>query len=610
MKFFLLQYSFVRFAFGGLMAAVVGTGCGPEQSKWGGMGNAGAPGTGGTTIGTGGTTSGTGGTGSGTGGTTSGTGGTGSGTGGTEGGTGGTTSGTGGAGGGTGGTGNGTGGTISGTGGRATGTGGTGTGTGGTIANTGGTTAAGTWGTPVPGGPTGTGTNATVTVNLGTNLGTVGPEFLGFSVEKMQISNASLTPANTGLVALYKLLGTPNLRIGANDVDRCLWVGPGAAPTQPHGAPFTFNVNTGHVDQFCGFLAATGSRSIYAVNFKLNNPAVALADATYVMTKCPQSIYTLEIGNETNLYPNDGAWTGQRVRWENFGTMLSGIPGATISGPAASNISAIPGFVAPFAMAEAPKFGSKLILLTNHFYVGGAGATATVANLLSLSTDFISGLAAMKNLATTHNFSGGWRLDEVNSFYNHGQPGVSDTLVQGLWSLDVMFQIATHGGVGINWHGGETGMDGTRPFYYQPLRMTSGVVDQVQPLYYGMLLFAQAGQGTSVSTTVATTSQNFTAYAIKGNGFTSVVLVNKSAANSVSATVNLGAAVGSASAIYLQGTPAASLTAPAGAVTLAGASVSTMGVWNRNPPYIQVTAGNTVSVHVPAASAVLVRVFP
>jgi hypothetical protein len=33
------------------------------------------------------------------------------------------------------------------------------------------------------------------------------------------------------------------------------------------------------------------------------------------------------------------------------------------------------------------------------------------------------------------------------------------------------------------------------------------------------------------------------------------------------------------------------------------------GVWNRNPPYIQTTSGNTVSVYLPPASAALVRVL-
>jgi hypothetical protein len=89
----------------------------------------------------------------------------------------------------------------------------------------------------------------------------------------------------------------------------------------------------------------------------------------------------------------------------------------------------------------------------------------------------------------------------------------------------------------------------------------------------------------------------------------SVVLDNKNATSGVNATVDLGAAVSSASAIYLEGTPAGDLTAAATALTLAGAPVSTAGVWNRNPPYTQTTSGNTVSVYVPPASAALVHVL-
>jgi hypothetical protein len=88
-----------------------------------------------------------------------------------------------------------------------------------------------------------------------------------------------------------------------------------------------------------------------------------------------------------------------------------------------------------------------------------------------------------------------------------------------------------------------------------------------------------------------------------------VVLDNKNVSGGVNATVDLGAAVGSASAIYLLGAPGGSLTVPAASVTLAGAQTTPAGVWNRNPPYIQTTSSNSVSVYVPAASTALVRVL-
>jgi hypothetical protein len=111
-----------------------------------------------------------------------------------------------------------------------------------------------------------------------------------------------------------------------------------------------------------------------------------------------------------------------------------------------------------------------------------------------------------------------------------------------------------------------------------------------------------------VSATVTTSAQYFTAWAIKANGSTSVVLNNRNASSGISATVDLGSAVSSASAIYLEGTPGGTLTATAGNVTLAGAKVSVAGDWPRNEPYTQTVSGNTVTVYVPAASAALVRV--
>ena len=131
---------------------------------------------------------------------------------------------------------------------------------------------------------------------------------------------------------------------------------------------------------------------------------------------------------------------------------------------------------------------------------------------------------------------------------------------------------------------------------------------QVQPEYYGILLFTQAGVGSMVSTSVTASAQYFTAWAIKADGFTSVVLNNRNSSSGVNATVDLGAAVSSASAIYLQATPAGSLTAGAGNVTLAGAQVSVAGDWPRNAPYAETVSGNIVTVYVPAASAALVRV--
>jgi hypothetical protein len=445
-----------------------------------------------------------------------------------------------------------------------------------------------------------------VTVNPSTTVGTIGPDFVGFSYEKTHVMNGSLTSNNTSLIALYKLLGSPMMRLAGNDVERCTWVGTGAAPSQPSGQPFSTSITTGGVDQLCSFLAATGSKAIYGVNFQSATVTASSAEAAYVMGKCPSSIYAFEIGSEPDKF---GSWSSQSTDYETFATAILAVPGALIAGPGCTTGSAA-SFASPFADSESAKYGSKLTLLTQHSFVAAAGsASATAANLQTVVTKTTDVLTTMQSAAARDKIPNGYRMGECNTFSNHGQQGVSDTLIAGLWAIDYMFEVARHGGSGVNFHGGETGMDGTVPFYYEPIKELNGVVVQVQPEYYGMLLFAQAGVGPMVSTTVSTSAQYFTAWAIKANGFTSVVLDNKDATSAVNVTVDLGAAVSGASAIYLQGTPAGNLTATAGNVTLAGAQVTAAGVWNRNPPYIQTTSGNTVSVYVPAASAALVRVL-
>ena len=461
------------------------------------------------------------------------------------------------------------------------------------------------WGTPVTGGPTGTGTAATVKVDPDTTVGTIGADFTGFSCEKTHIMNGSLTTNNTNLMALYKLLGSPMLRLGANDVELCTWVVEGSAPSQPNGRPFNTKVTTGGVDQLCAFLAATGSKAIYGVNFQLDDVTASSAEAAYVMSTCPSSIIGIEIGNEPDKF---GSWAVQTADYERFADAIVATPGALLVGPGCISINAA-SYSAPFADTITAKYPGKLALLAQHSYVAAASSSGCSVPNLQITTTKLTDIFDTIQAAATKNDLPGWRMDENNTCSGHGQQGLSDTFVSALWAIDYMFEVAKRGGSGVNFHGSEDGMDGTVPFYYEPMKEDQGVVVQVQPEFYGLLLFAEAGVGSIISTAVTTSAQDFTASAIKASGFTSVVLNNRNASGGVSATVNLGSAVSSASAIYLEATPAGSLTAAAGNVTLAGATVSVAGEWPRKAPYIQTVSGNSVSVYVPAASAALVRVL-
>jgi hypothetical protein len=472
---------------------------------------------------------------------------------------------------------------------------------GGTSGAAGATATSSEWG---PEGPVGTGTPATVTVDPATTLATIGTDFPGFSYEKTHIMNGSLTAENASLVALYKLLGSPMLRIGANDVERCSWAGTGVAPAQPNGRPFNTKVTTGGVDQLCDFLDATGAKAIYGVNFQLGNVSASAEETAYVMSKCPSSIVGIEIGNEPDKFGN---WASQQADYARFADAVLATPGTLLVGPACTSKAATL-FTSPFADTIAPQYPGKLALLAQHSYVAAANSSGCSVPNLQITTTGLTDIFDTVQAAAAKNEIPAWRMDENNTCSGHGQQGVSDTFISALWAIDYMFEVAKRGGSGVNFHNGEDGQDGTVPFYYEPLKETNGLVAQVQPQYYGMLLFAQAGAGSLVSATVTTSAQNFTAWAIKTDEGTSVVLNNRDASSGVSVSVDLGSAVSSASAIYLEATPHGSLTAASGSVTLAGAQVSTDGDWPSKTPYVQTVSGSTVSVYVPAASAALVRV--
>ena len=89
-------------------------------------------------------------------------------------------------------------------------------------------------------------------------------------------------------------------------------VAPGLAQGQHlrshRGSHSRSNVTSGGVDQLCGFLAATGSKTIYGVNFQKGDVTASAAEAAYVMSKCPLSIEGFEIGNEPDKY---GSWSSQ-----------------------------------------------------------------------------------------------------------------------------------------------------------------------------------------------------------------------------------------------------------------------------------------------------------
>jgi hypothetical protein len=261
----------------------------------------------------------------------------------------------------------------------------------------------------------------------------------------------------------------------------------------------------------------------------------------------------------------------------------------------------------PFAASFAHDEASQITLLTNHYYRGYQDRTphCTLDNLLHPDPTLVPRLQALAMAVSANHIKYGYRLGETNSCNQHGVPGLSDALVSALWGIEYMFVNATYGSTGVNFHGGEVGMNGSAPFVYSPIGEANGMVTGAKPLFYGMLFMSRAGTGDLLAAKASAGNLNLSAYAVaQADGSMNVALLNKEAMTGVTAAVDVGGPVAAASAIYLQG-PALDATT---GVTLAGASISQAGAFSPNPPYALASSGNTFTVVVPPASAALVHV--
>src|SRR5258708_4938773 len=134
---------------------------------------------------------------------------------------------------------------------------------------------------------------------------------------------------------------------------------------------------------------------------------------------------------------------------------------------------------------------------------------------LNLATRTPADVAAM---GPAHGRPGG--LAETTPVYAGGRPRVSDRLGAALWGAELMFQIAAAGGAGINFHAGEDKV-------YTPISHGRGGGLTARPLYYGMLMFAQA-HGDLVPARLDSGGAALVAYAVRAaDGALRLVLINK-----------------------------------------------------------------------------------
>ncbi len=452
--------------------------------------------------------------------------------------------------------------------------------------------------------PDGALTDASLTV-AATSTGAIGSAFAGFSLEKGALSSRLVSPSNSAAVGLYKRLGHNILRIGGDTVDKSIWTPNGPGKIKGQVAP-------SDIDALASFCKITGWKCLYGVNLGgassgATTPALAAAEVAYAARQFGTSLYGIEIGNEpdsfgqTNHAFANKDWSLEKYisLWNDFrSAIVAAVPGVVITGPAAAKH--VSTWTIPFGQAVTK---DKIALLTQHYYRANRKApTATIPNLISPDPYLISELAELK--AGADNIGVPFRMAEVNSYAGGGAPGVSNTYASALWVVDFLFNCAQGGATGADFHGGG---EGPR---YQAIADSNGVITEVRPEYYGILLFNLAGQGSLCATQLSAGSLNVTAYAIQTSTGLNIVLVNKEAVQNLHLTAQLPHIANFATLIemtQLSGSAAAPNLAATSGVTIQGSAVALDGRFSPKPAFRLDLKGSQLTCYVPALSAVVIR---
>jgi hypothetical protein len=305
---------------------------------------------------------------------------------------------------------------------------------------------------------------------------------------------------------------------------------------------------------------ATGTKFSFGLNLVSDNlPASKAQAAAYCAGMPAGSIAGFEIGNEPNVYVTPG-WNASTYSRE----LSQYLAGVLSSQPCTSNLMG-PSFGFPYAYFM-PNIKPLLVTnqskglgtVTQHYYAGAN--TVTSGFLLTPAAD--NGPARLQSdLQEAHALGMAYRVDEMNSAWGGGAPGVSNAFESALWFIENAMTLAAEGVDGINVHGGMLAGTGG---YYTPFSITAagggsfslnnrGSSPATAPLYYGMLFFARAihGANSTISPASISTSANIDAWStVDGAGTERLLLVNRDIANGAQVVVARSAST--ASVCYLE----------------------------------------------------------
>ena len=299
----------------------------------------------------------------------------------------------------------------------------------------------------------------------------------------------------------------------------------------------TGTINSSTVVPFAQLAQNMNVHYILGVDLGLDTIGLAESQAAAYAASVPNnSIDAFEIGNEPDNYVNNGArgdLYSAQANLSEINTWIQGISADVpnvqrFAGPALAASQWMTSVEAAISSGNFP-----VNIVTQHSYVAGLNTANPWPQNYLLQP--ITATAA-PNLygpyaAIAHQAGQKFRMGEMNSIANGGQAGLSNNFTSALWGIDTMFAFANAGVDGVNFH--TSGNANYNAFSITATTAKTGLntfsLTKVNPLYYGMLMFAQAaGNGAQLLPVTTLTNANLDVWATLDNsGVVHLVIVNK-----------------------------------------------------------------------------------
>jgi hypothetical protein len=292
----------------------------------------------------------------------------------------------------------------------------------------------------------------------------------------------------------------------------------------------------------------TGAQFFVGVDFVDDVVATATGEAAELASGLPTgALQAIELGNEPDLYGNSGArpsgwdYADYLSDYQQFAApLISASGGVKLSAPVWAGVSTkFMDNLDSFISTEASTVG----IVTVHHYSGTAcnGATEPGDYLLTEpavdgDTQPLTGPVGIPSYLPAAQLAGiPFRIGELNSINCGGQAGVSNSFSSALWGMDISFSYANAGVSGVNFFspGDVTTTHPYSPFDFTFTSNSNGTrtysVRDINPLYYGLLLFAETVQNNAqLLPVVLTTTANIKTWAtIDANGTVRLLILNK-----------------------------------------------------------------------------------